>query len=310
MGVGGSVRGQRLAGNDRLQALERVLGGQLRKNVHGRLPVAPAFPPHQGVGTHPAFRQPGLHYLPGGGAELPGRRMADIPHHVAGLGQRIGRARWRGWRGRCRRRRGTRHCRGRLAGARKHRRRLARHGFGRGRDDRGRSDRGRSHRRRDDRRRSDRGRSHWHRLKGARLVWGRERRTGGRRRRLKWGGGRPRSPFRMGQVAKWADRRGPRRNGCRANWRSHLGRRHRPTPGPACSPRCLLFLGTAAGALGGDLCLRPAIGADPLPAGLKLLDVQFVSVGTEEADAHHTTQKALGPAQGRHRPSDNRLTPP
>jgi len=232
MGMGGGVRGQRFAGDDRLQALERVFGRQLRKNVGGRLPVAPAFPPHQRVGAHAALRQPGLHDLPGSRAELSGRRMANIPHHVAGLGQRIGSARC-GRRGYRRRRGARRHRQGRLAWGREHR----------------------------------------HRLNGGQLARGREHRLGGRRRRLKRGGGRPCTHFLVGSVAERAGRRGRRCDGRRAGGHVHFGRGHRPTPGPACPPRRSLFLGTATRALGGDLGLRPTVGTDPLPAGLKLLDV-------------------------------------
>src|SRR5208283_3132076 len=45
-------------------------------------------------------------------------------------------------------------------------------------------------------------------------------------------------------------------------------------------------LGAGAGALGGDLDPGPAKRANPPPSGLKFLDVQLVSVGTEEAYTH------------------------
>src|SRR4030095_11857763 len=50
-------------------------------------------------------------------------------------------------------------------------------------------------------------------------------------------------------------------------------------------------------ALGGNTKLGPAFGADPLFAGQKRLDVEFMSVGTMKLDSHGTArrQTSMGP---------------
>ena len=66
---------------------------QGRKDGTSRLPIGPAFPPHQRIGTDAAFAQPAPHDRTIGGAELSTRGRTHIPHGIGRLGDGIGCAR-------------------------------------------------------------------------------------------------------------------------------------------------------------------------------------------------------------------------